>query len=310
MQRIRLLLELGKPRILALMCLLTLAGAALSPRFLAPDFPPTRLSRLLPGRFPPALWSLAHAVGAVLVVGLLWLGTALINDLADRAVDAIANPERPLPTRRIRPEAVLRWALGLQTVAFLLVLAEGTRTDLLLCLLGAGLGNAYSLPPLRLRRSGIAANMIIGGGVVLAMTGGMLAQGAVTRVGLLSAAALGILAATVSMVKDFKDCHGDRQEGIHTLPVLLGTRAAALANMALVAAAYLLATFLLIQHIGVQVPVITLMAALGAVNLHLLAGFLGSPGPGYARKAYRRAVFVFMGVTLLYVGAQALYQGR
>jgi hypothetical protein len=78
-QKVQLLLELGKPRIHLLMCLLTLSGSALSPNFLSPNFPPTRLGATLlfrwmaitfPTAFSPQMWSLAHALGAALVVGL------------------------------------------------------------------------------------------------------------------------------------------------------------------------------------------------------------------------------------------------
>ncbi len=304
---LRLLLELGKPRVLALMCLLTLAGALLSPHFLSPDFPTTRLGgtalfRWLEGLFPrafsPPMWSLAHALGAALVVALLWLGTALVNDLSDQALDHISSPDRPLPSGRVSPRTVLCAAVVAQAVALGLILMEGTREALLTALTGSALGNAYSLPPLRLRRSGVTANLVIGVGVTMAMIGGMMAQGPVPARGALSALALGLLAAAVSMVKDFKDVDGDRAHGVRTLPVVLGVRAAALLNMAAVAAAYLLVLCL-------SAPLATLFLA--GLNLAILYGFLRNPGQAYARRAYRWTLLIFMGVTVLYVGAQALH---
>ncbi len=310
---IRLLLELGKPRVLALMSILTLAGAVLSPNFLHPEFNArvagyaafVALAQALPALITPTFWSVAYALGALLVVALLWLGTALINDVADQAVDMINAPFRPLPSRRISPDLTLRWALGLQVMALLLVLWMGSRQAIMLALVGAALGNAYSMPPIRLRRSGLLANLVIGVGVAMAVVGGMLAQGAPSEVGLLSAAVLGLLAAASSMVKDFKDIDGDRRSGITTLPAVLGIQTAAIINMAVVSVAYLAIGGLLIHRIGLKHVILSSFAALAMANLGVLAGFLGPPRPGYALLAYRWVLVIFMGVTVLYVGVQA-----
>ncbi|MEU6862118.1 SCO3242 family prenyltransferase [Streptomyces sp. NPDC046876] len=63
-------------------------------------------------------------------VCLYWAGMAL-NDWADRELDAVERPERPLPSGRIRPAAALATAAGL-TAAGLAVaaLAGGRRTVL------------------------------------------------------------------------------------------------------------------------------------------------------------------------------------
>lgn len=315
MRKVLLLLEMGKPRVLLLMAMLALAGAALSPHFLSPSFPETRLSRTalftwlaerVPGAFTPPLWSLAHALGAALVVGLLWIGTALINDLSDLGLDTVSDPARPLPSRRISQGEALRWALGAQGVALLLIAVEGSLPALLLAMVGAALGHAYSVPPMRLRRSGVMANGIIGVGVAMALTGGMLAQGPATEVGMMTAGALGLLAAAASMVKDFKDLEGDRAAGVRTLPVLIGVRRATWVNIGAVVPAYLILLLLLAHRVGIQPRILGALAGLAGLNLALLAGLLLNPSPAYARSAYRRAILIFMGVTLLYVGAQRL----
>jgi len=285
MAKLRLLLELGKPRIMGLMCGLALAGATLSPDFLSPAFPETRLG------FAPAAWSLWRAVGAAVVVALLWLGTALIHASCPR----------------IRPSEALRWALGAQAVAFLLILIEGSRHAMTLALLGAGLGNAYSLPSFRLRQSGPVASLITGGGVVLTMCGGMLSQTGVTEVGLISSVTLGMLAAAISMVKDFQSIEGDRLAGYRTLPIWVGVRTAIYIHMAVVAAAYLLALFVLINTIGIQERVIALFALPLGANVYLLQRLLADHGEEAARRAYGHTIMIFMGVTVLYVGALAVY---
>jgi 4-hydroxybenzoate polyprenyltransferase len=292
MRTFRSLWKLGRPRILGLMCGLALAGATLSPEFLSAAFPPPRLAAAVPIDLPPHLWSLCYALGAMLVTGLLWFGTALVNAAAG---DGEA------------PELLLRWGLGAQAAAFGLIFAAGNRQALLLSLFGAGVGNAYALPRLRVRQSGVVGNLTTGGGVMLAMCGGMMAQTGVTQVGFFLALALGILAAAAAGVEDFCNVEGDRAEGLWTLPVLLGVRGAVYVNMAAVTGAYLLALALLVQTIGIQGAVIALFSLPLAANLYVLSGLIREPGHAYARKAYRLTVMIFVGVTALYVGAQAIY---
>ncbi|MFD8981477.1 SCO3242 family prenyltransferase [Streptomyces sp. NPDC059564] len=78
-------------------------------------------------------------------VCLYWAGMAL-NDWADRELDAVERPERPLPSGRIRPGAALATAAGL-TAAGLAVaaLAGGPRTALRRTLPLAGAVWAYDL---------------------------------------------------------------------------------------------------------------------------------------------------------------------
>lgn len=82
MTRIWCLIRHGQPRTLVLLCALTLTGAALSPDFLSPAFPQSRLggtvlfqraAGALPRLFSPPMWSLWHALGAAMTVGLLWV---------------------------------------------------------------------------------------------------------------------------------------------------------------------------------------------------------------------------------------------
>ncbi|MEV4021174.1 UbiA family prenyltransferase, partial [Nonomuraea angiospora] len=54
-----------------------------------------------------------RAVGlAASSVCLYWAGMAL-NDYADRALDAVERPERPIPSGRVRPGAALALACAL-----------------------------------------------------------------------------------------------------------------------------------------------------------------------------------------------------
>lgn len=266
--------------VLGALCALSLMGAALSPHFLRPDFPETRLEQMLPGLMGPVGWSVLYALGAMLVTGLLWTGTALVG----------------LDTDGPR----LRLALGMQGLAFGLVLLAGGRGALLLALTAAGLGNLRWAPLFREGRLGPAAALLPGGGVSLALAGGMLAQGRATEVGVLSALVLGVLAAAYALVSEF-----DLERPGPRLPGLAGTGPALVIAMGLVSVMQLLALGMLVQRIGLEQGVITPFALGLGAQLYVLSRAAGDPV--YARGAAIRSATIFLGVTALYVGAQALY---
>lgn len=312
--KVTALMACAKPRVLALLCLLAFAGATLSPNFLSPLFPETTLAstapfrwlaKVLPGLFTPALWSLAHALGASLITGLLWAGTALVNDAADTAIDRIANPDRPVVSGQMRREEVLRWAFGLQAAALALTAVQGGLLATILVTGGGLLGSAYSLPPLRLRNDGITANLVIGAGVFMAVIGGSVAQFSVTVDTLVTAGVLGVLSFAASMVKDFKDVEGDAAAGVRTLPVLVGHAAAVRINTALVASAYGGAVAIIASISGWAA---ILVGLLGCVNIGIVSRLQSDTSSAYRQKAYRMVLLLFMGVTVLYVGAQIVFR--
>ncbi|MDF2630117.1 MAG: hypothetical protein K0R39_3948 [Symbiobacteriaceae bacterium] len=167
------------------------------------------------------------------------------------------------------------------------------------------LGASYAYPSLRPRRSGPGASLANGAGVTLAMTAGLMGQTGVTEVGLLAATALGVLAAVTTLIGDFIYMDEDRAAGRLTLPLIVGTRTAVLINIAAVAAAYLLALFLLLQRIGMQERVLALFGLPVGAHLQVLRQLGQDPGPAQARKASRLVLIIFLVMTLLYVAAQA-----
>jgi chlorophyll/bacteriochlorophyll a synthase len=311
---LRSLLASTKPRVMALLSLLALAGAALSPHFLSPAFPTPPLSMAQPflwfaarwpALFTPPLWSLAHALGAAAVTALLWASVALVNDLSDAAIDRIANPERLKAAEEPVRRRVLRWAVLLQAAALLLAACAGSRGALALVATGSLLGHAYSVPPIRFRRSGLAANGAIGAGVFLALVGGAAAQYAIPPSAWTTGAVLGMLAFAASMVKDFKDVEGDAPAGIRTLPVLLGHERAVRVNIALVATAYGGAAAMLAES---HLAAAALLLLLAGAHILLLRRLLHDRSAALRRRAYRLALLLFMGVTAVYVGAQILFR--
>ncbi|RAI57694.1 chlorophyll synthase ChlG [Roseicella frigidaeris] len=188
--------------------------------------------------FPP-VWAFgcgAVASGAVLqrwplaLLGLLLVGPLVcgmsqaVNDWFDRHVDAVNEPDRPIPSGRIPG----RWGLGLAlawTALSLLVGALLGPWGFAATLLGVALAWAYSAPPLRLKRNGWLGNAACGlcyETLPWITAAAVLSGQALTPRLLLVALLYGAGAHGIMTLNDFKSVEGDRRFGIRTLPVQLG----------------------------------------------------------------------------------------
>jgi chlorophyll/bacteriochlorophyll a synthase len=169
-------------------------------------------------------------IAGVLLAGPLVCGTSqAVNDWYDRHVDAINEPDRPIPSGRIAGS----WGLYIAIIGTLLSLIMGALIGTWVfaaTILGLVLAWIYSAPPLRLKMSGWWGP----GAVALSYEGLTWFTGAAVMLSafpdtkvialilLYSAGAHGIMT-----LNDFKAVEGDRQMGIASLPVTLGVDTAA-----------------------------------------------------------------------------------
>ena len=193
------------------------------------------------------------AIG-VLLTGPLVCGTGqAINDWFDRHVDAINEPQRPIPSGRIPG----RWGLGIALFGTLLSLAVSALLGPLVVaatMVGLLLAWAYSAPPARLKRSGWwgpLACALAYEGLTWFTGAAVMLGGAPSAPVLLVAAFYALGAFGIMTLNDFKAVEGDRQMGLRSLPVVLGTVPAARIACAVM--------------LGAQLVVIALMAGWGLV---------------------------------------------
>lgn len=182
-----------------------------------------------------ANWYIALA-GIVLAGPLVCAMSQAINDWYDRDVDAINEPQRPIPSGRIPG----KWGLyiaGIWSVLSLLVAATLGLWVFVATIVGLVLAWAYSAPPLRLKRNGWLGNAACGFSYeslawitgAAAMLGGALPSWQILALALLyGAGAHGIMT-----LNDFKAIKGDSEMGINSLPVLLGPDRAAMVACAI-----------------------------------------------------------------------------
>jgi chlorophyll synthase len=176
----------------------------------------------------------------VLLAGPLVCGTSqAVNDWFDRHVDAINEPDRPIPSGRIAGRWGLYIALVGTTVSAVVAWLLGVWV-FLAALVGLALAWGYSAPPFRFKTSGITGPAVVGltyEGLSW-FTGAAVMLGALPRSEVLAVLVLySVGAHGIMTLNDFKAVEGDRATGLRSLPVTLGVRNAALVACAVMALA-------------------------------------------------------------------------
>ena len=180
------------------------------------------------GSSPSGQWPVI-AAGVILAGPLVCATSQAVNDWYDRHVDAINEPQRPIPSGRMPGRWGLYVAAGWTLLSLLVAAALGPWI-LGAALFGLVLAWIYSAPPLRLKRNGWWGNSAVAlcyEGLPW-FTGAAVMAAAVPdwRV-LLVALLYSVGAHGIMTLNDFKSVEGDRHTGIRSLPVQLGTDGAA-----------------------------------------------------------------------------------
>lgn len=199
------------------------------------------------GVSPLANWPLV-LLGIVLAGPIVCGMSQAANDWCDRHVDAINEPDRPIPSGRIPG----RWGLWIALAMTLLSLLVGALLGpwgFAATVLGVLAAWAYSVEPIRLKRSGWWGPGLVGlsyetlpwitGAVVLS-------AGAPDWRIVVIAVLYGIGAHGIMTLNDFKALEGDRQMGVNSLPVTLGPKAAATVACWIMAVPQVVVIFLLL----------------------------------------------------------------
>ncbi|MEL6869830.1 MAG: chlorophyll synthase ChlG [Pseudomonadota bacterium] len=194
--------------------------------------------------FPP-MWAFACGVvasgiaiesrftfllGGVLLAGPFLCGTSqVVNDWYDRHVDAINEPNRPIPSGRVSVRFAWRmaivWSFLSMGVAALLGIWVFAAAGL-----GLALAWAYSAPPLRLKKNGWLGNTACGlcyEGLPWFTAAAVMSGGLPSVQNILLALLYSFGAHGIMTLNDFKSINGDRAMGLKSLPAMLGPRRAA-----------------------------------------------------------------------------------
>ena len=194
--------------------------------------------------FPPVWAYLCGAVSSGVALsdrpGMLLLGLVLAgpvvcgmsqaaNDWCDRHVDAINEPDRPIPSGRVPGLWGLWVALAMSALGLALGLALGP-WGFAATVAAVAAAWAYSAEPVRLKRSGWWGPGLVGlcyEGLPW-FTGAAVMLAALPSPQVIGVALLYALGAHgIMTLNDFKALEGDRATGVGSLPVTLGPERAA-----------------------------------------------------------------------------------
>jgi chlorophyll synthase len=218
------------------------------------------------------------ALLGVLLAGPLVCGASqIVNDWFDRDVDAINEPDRPVPSGRVPGRNALYFAIAWSALSLGVGAVLGP-VVFAATVVGVVLAWAYSAPPARLKRNGWWGNAAVGicyEGLPWFTAAAALIGGMPPIEIILLAAAYSLGAHGIMTLNDYKAIAGDRRLGIRSLPVQLGPDGAARVACIVmlvpqVAVVGLLATW--------QLPVAaTVVAALIVIQAMMMLRFLREP---------------------------------
>ena len=195
--------------------------------------------------FPP-MWAFlcgVVSVGALnsnntilILSGLLLAGPLVcgmsqaVNDWCDRHVDAINQPERPIPSGRVSAGWGFLTGITMSAISILFAFYLGNLI-FIATIIGVLAAWLYSLEPIRLKRSAI-----FGPGIVAICYEGLpwFTGAAIFTISLPNNEVLIVLtlyalgAHGIMTMNDFKATKGDKLLGINSLPVMLGSKPATL----------------------------------------------------------------------------------
>jgi geranylgeranylglycerol-phosphate geranylgeranyltransferase len=157
---------------------------------------------------------------------MLAAASMTINDYYDRAIDAINEPSRPIPSGTISAREALAFVFVLSTVGFVFAYFASV-----LCLAVAVISWVIVVTYVTVgKRSGLPGNFLVSACVAIPFIYGSITVTGQVQLNVVLFASMAFLSNTGrEITKGIVDVKGDRAEGVKTLAVRYGERAAAVA---------------------------------------------------------------------------------
>lgn len=159
------------------------------------------------------------------VTGFTFLAAAnAINDYHDRSIDAVNEPDRPIPSGAIRPNEALFGAAILSVVGFIAAFL----TNLMSLIIASVAWFLFVYYATRGKRNGLLGNLVVSACVALPFIyGGFVVEKELTSLMVVFALMAFMSTAGREITKGIVDREGDRIQGVGTVAVLYGTSTAA-----------------------------------------------------------------------------------
>jgi len=234
--------------------------------------------------FPP-MWAFACGVvstgesvadnWSILLRGIILAGPLMcamsqtMNDYFDREVDAINEPERPIPAGKISKSASWLITFGLIVTGFLVAFSIHPYV-VAIAFVGVLMSHAYSGPPIRAKRNGWFGNLIVGlayEGVAWLTGSFAITQGIPSRETIALAIIFSLGAHGIMTLNDFKSIVGDNIRKVASIPVQLGEKKAAILAAIIMDVAQLAAISILVAKDSMTTTVVALVLLLAQLPM-------------------------------------------
>ncbi|ACD89717.1 MAG: chlorophyll synthase ChlG [Chlorobium limicola] len=231
--------------------------------------------------------------GVILAGPLMCAMSQTMNDYFDREVDAINEPDRPIPSGKISKSASWLITFGLIITGFLVALSIHPYV-VAIAFVGVLMSHAYSGPPIRAKRNGWFGNLIVGlayEGVAWLTGSFAITQGVPSSETIALAIIFSLGAHGIMTLNDFKSVVGDNIRKVASIPVQLGEKKAAVLASVIMDLAQIAAISILVMKESWTTTALALLLLVAQLPMQKI--LIANPG--------EKAVWYNAFGTLLYV---------
>ena len=211
----------------------------------------------------------------------------VLNDIADIEIDKINAPDRPLASGTITVREA--WTCHL-ALAFLGLVSSALLGlwPLIVALAGWLLGVAYDLWG---KKSGFPGNLMVALATSLPFPYALAVAGIVERRILVYWAMVFLTVLGREIVKDIADIEGDREAGVHSLPIVWGARKSAVAAAAFYLAAVVISPLPLVWRDVNPIAYTPLVVVVDVILVWEAIGIILDPSRERALKSKKRVLW-------------------
>ena len=240
------------------------------------------------------------ALGALMAGPILCGLSQVINEYCDREVDAINEPQRPIPAGLVTHRHVFVTIAVLTMIGLAMSLFFGMQV-VYITLVGMLFAVMYSAEPFRAKKLGWIGNALVSISYEgLPWIAGHLAFAQMTGGSLLLAGLYSLGAHGIMTINDFKSIEGDRMMGIKSIPAQMGADWAAMSAVITINIALVMAIVYMYLSGHTTSAIIMFLLALGQIPTQ--RKFLQMTDPR-ARAIYYNASGVMIFVLCMIVSA-------
>ncbi len=217
-------------------------------QLIVPEYIPMAITTALVGAIVtsntlPGIEFLVVAVVLSLIVGAF----NSFNAIADKEIDTINKPERPIPSKKVEEKNALIFAVLLYIIALVLSLTINLELFLIV-LIAVIVTAAYSYPGINLKKRFTIGNFTV---TIFYAVLCFLAGWALYPTQPIPFPIIGFLFLTgfsLSISKDFMDMPGDSFHRAHTLPVQIGKKRSIITIISILILAYIFLLAMILQN--------------------------------------------------------------